>query len=83
MADLTDDRLNEGENGAWHRHLTTEEMGALFSEVRRHRATMKRLEVWAAELDTAMVGTFIRHPDDHARGFAEELRNRIEGDANG
>jgi hypothetical protein len=49
------------------------------AEVRRHRATMKRLEKWADQLESARidragsVGPFI----------AAELRNRMKGGGNG
>lgn len=52
------------------------EMHRMVTEVRRHRATMLRLEAWAVDLEAKR-----DQPGDVGHFIAAELRNRIKGDS--
>lgn len=70
MADLSDIDI------AWLKANVTDERGVLqplLDELLRHRATIKRLEEWAKELDVA------NHPVRSTKDVSDELRNRIRG----
>ena len=78
-SDLSDKELIRFENAIDTDYDALVDIAArLGYEVRRHRAMVRRLEEWAAQLDAN------RDDPGHVGHFiAAELRNRMKGDGNG
>lgn len=70
MGDLTDEELKIYASAQRPAGWVGREMA---SELLDHRATMKRLEEWAVNMDVA------NHPVRSSADVAAELRNRIKG----